>query len=142
MSGLSMFFAEQVEKEKVMEYVASKRFTDEKGSPAKWLIGCVNGAVDEALRKECTRKVPIPGKKNAYVPETDYEAYLGKLAARCIQFPDLNNVELQNSYGVMGADVLLKTMLKPGEYQDLLKKVQEANSFDTTLEEEVEEAKN
>ena len=42
----------------------------------------------------------------------------------------------------MGADALLKTMLKPGEYQDLLKKVQEINGFDTGMDELVEEAKN
>ena len=42
----------------------------------------------------------------------------------------------------MGADKLLKTMLKPGEYQDLLKKIQEINGFDESMEDLVEEAKN
>ncbi|QEH69914.1 phage tail assembly chaperone [Cellulosilyticum sp. WCF-2] len=142
MSGLSVFFAENVEKNKVVKYVASKRFKDEKGNPVEWQIGCVTSDEDEAIRKSCTRKVPIPGKKNAYMPETDFESYLGKLAVRCITYPNLNDVELQNSYGVMGADKLLKTMLKPGEYQDLLKKIQEVNGFDETMEDMVEEAKN
>lgn len=51
----------------------------------------------------------MPGKRNQYVPETDYNAYLGKLDARCTVFPNLDDAELQNSYGVMGADALLKT---------------------------------
>ncbi len=142
MSGLSMFFAENVEKDAVIEYMASKRFKDEKGHPMKWHIGGVTSDEDEAIRKSCTKKVPIPGKKNAYMPDTDYDSYLGKLAVKCIKFPNLNDAELQNSYGVMGADKLLKTMLKPGEYQDLLKKIQETNGFDTDLEDMVEEAKN
>ncbi len=142
MSGLSVFFAENVAKAEVVKYVASKRFKDEKGNPVEWQIGCVTSDEDEAIRKSCTRKVPIPGKKNAYMPETDFESYLGKLAVRCIVYPNLNDTELQNSYGVMGADKLLKTMLKPGEYQDLLKKIQEINGFDETMEDMVEEAKN
>ncbi len=142
MSGLSVFFAENVERDEVIKYVASKRFKDEKGNPVEWQIGCITSDEDEAIRKSCTRKVPIPGKKNAYMPETDFESYLGKLAVRCIAYPNLNDVDLQNSYGVMGADKLLKTMLKPGEYQDLLKKIQEVNGFDETMEDLVEEAKN
>ena len=94
------------------------------------------------MRKACTEKVPVPGKKNQYLPETDYETYLGKLAAKCTVFPNLNDAELQDSYGVMGADTLLKKMLKPGEYQDYLKKVQEVNGFDVTMSDLVEEAKN
>lgn len=142
MSGLSLFFAENVEKNEAVQYIASKRFKDEKGKSVQWELGCVTSDEDEAIRKNCTRKVPIPGKKNAYMPETDYESYLGKLAVRCIVYPNLNDAQLQNSYGVMGADKLLKTMLKPGEYQDLLKKIQEVNGFDETMEDMVEEAKN
>jgi len=57
-------------------------------------------------------------------------------------FPNLNDSELQDSYKVMSADKLLKVMLKPGEYQDYLKKVQEVNGYDVPLDELVEEAKN
>ena len=142
MSGLSLFFAENVQKDELVKYVASKRFKDEEGNPVHWEIGCITSDEDENIRKMCTKKVPVVGKKGMYAPETDFDAYLGKLAARCVKFPDLNNAELQNSYGVMGADNLLKKMLKPGEYQDLLKKIQEVNGFDTTLEDDVTEAKN
>ena len=54
----------------------------------------------------------------------------------------MNDAELQNSYGVMGADALLKKMLKPGEYAAYLEKVQEINGFNETFDEKVEEAKN
>ena len=137
-----MFFAENVQKEELVEVVVSKRFKDADGNPITWKLACITSDEDEAIRKSCTKKVPVVGKKGMYAPETDFDAYLGKLAARCVKYPDLNNAELQNSYGVMGADNLLKKMLKPGEYQDLLKKIQEVNGFDTTLEDECEEVKN
>ena len=57
MSGLSVFFAENVEKNKVVKYVASKRFKDEKGNPVEWQIGCVTSDEDEAIRKSCTEKL-------------------------------------------------------------------------------------
>lgn len=142
MSNLSYFLAENVQKEEVVKYTASKRFKNEKGIEIEWELGCITSDEDERLRKSCTKKVQVPGKKNMFTPETDFDKYLGLLAVQCVKYPDLNNVEIQNSYGVMGADFLLKTMLKPGEYQDLLKKVQEINGFDTGMEELVEEAKN
>jgi len=150
-NNLSMFLAGNAIKEEVVKYVASNRFVEhikngETGEtttkPTEWEIACITSDEDEAIRKSCTRKVQVPGKKNMFLPETDYNAYLCKLAVRCTIFPDLNNAELQDSYKVMGADKLLQTMLKPGEYQDYLKKVQEVNGFDVGTEELVDEAKN
>lgn len=142
MGNLSAFLAENAVKVENTKYVASKRFLDADGKPIPWEIQCITSTEDEALRKSCTKRVPVPGKRNQYTQETDYNAYLGKLAARCTAFPNLNDAELQNSYDVMGADALLKTMLTPGEYAEYLVKVQEVNGFDVTMEDEVEEAKN
>lgn len=142
MSNLSFFLSQNVIKDESIKYVASKRFVDEDGKPVEWEICCITSDEDEAIRKACTRKVQVPGKRNQYTPETDFNAYLGKLAARCTVYPNLNDAELQNSYGVLGADSLLKTMLKPGEYADYLTKIQEVNGFDITMEDMVDEAKN
>lgn len=142
MSNLSCFLAGNVIKEEVVKYAATKRIVDENKKPVEWEIQCITSEEDEALRKSCTRKVQVPGKKNMYTPETDYDKYLGMLAVQCTVYPDLNNAELQDSYKVMGADKLLKRMLKPGEYQDYLKKIQEINGFETSMEELVDEAKN
>ena len=142
MSNLSAFLAQNVEQEENIKYVASKRFLGEDKKPVEWELQSVTSEADESLRKSCTKKVLVPGKKNQYTQETDFEKYLGLLAVKCIVFPNLNDAELQNSYGVMGGDAALKAMLKPGEYQDLLKKVQEINGFDIGLEELVDEVKN
>lgn len=60
-------------------------------------------------------------KKGQYTQETDYNQYLGKLAAKCTVFPNRNDKELQDSYHVMGADLLLKAMLTAGKYQGILR---------------------
>lgn len=142
MANLSGFLAQNAIKVENIKYVASKRFLGDDGKPLEWEVKCIPSTEDEALRKSCTKRVPIPGKRNQYTSETDYNLYLGRLAATCTVFPNLNDAELQNSYGVMGADDLLKTMLMPGEYADYLTKIQEVNGFEVTFEEAVEEVKN
>lgn len=142
MGSLSAFLSQNALKDENIKYVASKRFLDENGKPIEWELCCITSEEDEAIRKACTKRVPIPGKKNQYTQEIDYNLYLGKLAARCTVFPNLNDKELQDSYGVMGADALLKKMLKPGEYADYLQKVQQVNGFEVTFEDAVDEAKN
>lgn len=141
MSNLSAFLSQNAIKVENEKFVASRRFVED-GKPIQWEICAITSTEDESLRKSCTKKVPVPGKKNVYQPETDYNAYLGKLAARCTVFPNLNDAELQNSYGVMGSDALLKTMLTPGEYAEYIAKVQEVNGFEVSMEDAVEEAKN
>lgn len=140
--NLSAFLAKNALKVENIKFVVSGRFVDENKQPIAWEIKTITGTEDEALRKSCAKRVPIPGKKNQYQKETDYDMYLGKLAVACTVFPNLADAELQNSYGVMGAEALLKTMLTPGEYANYLTKVQEVCGFDSTLQDEVDEAKN
>lgn len=142
MGNLSGFLAQNALKIENIKHVVSKRFVNEKGKPIPWELRCITSTEDETLRKACTKRVPVPGKRNQFTQETDYNLYLGKLAAMCTVHPNLDDSELQNSYGVMGSDALLKTMLTPGEYADYLTKVQEVNGFEVTLEESVDEAKN
>ncbi len=142
MKTLKTFLSGNALKSKNMEFVASKRFLDDDGNPAKWELRCISPEEDEMIRRECTKRVPIPGKKGQYIPEMDANAYMGQLAAKCTVFPDLNDKELQDSYHVMSADALLKAMLIPGEYANYLNKAQEVNGFDISMEELVDEAKN
>lgn len=142
MSNLTAFLAQNAIKVENVKYVASKRFVNEDGKPLEWEIASITSEEDELLRKTCTKRMPVPGKRNMFTPETDFNSYITKQAVKCTLFPNLNDVELQNSYGVMGADQLLKVMLTPGEYADYISKVQEVNGFEVTLEDAVEEAKN
>lgn len=140
--SLSAFMAQNALKPDRVKYIASKRFVDDEGSPVEWEIVNVSSSDDEALRRSCTKRVQIPGKRGQFTQETDYNQYLGRLAARCTAYPNLDDADLQNSYGVMGADNLLKAMLLPGEYAEYLTKVQEVNGFDTSFDDQVDEVKN
>ncbi|MCK5130157.1 MAG: phage portal protein [Clostridiales bacterium] len=138
---LRAFMASNVESEEEIEFVVSPRFNI-KGEPVKWRLSAITSKEDEALRKECTRKVPIAGRRGQRIPETDVNEYLGKMVVACVIHPNLNDKALQDSYNVMGASELLKTMLKPGEYSELTAKIQEINGYDVSMEEKIEEAKN
>lgn len=142
MGNLSCFLAQNVVPVENVKYVVSKRFLDSEKKPVKWELRCISSDEDEALKKSCTKRVPVPGRKGMHIPETDYTSYVGKLAAACTVFPDLSSAELQDSYHVMGEDALLKKMLTPGEYSEYLAKVQEINGFDISMDELAEEAKN
>lgn len=141
MSKLKAFLKQNainVEEEKIN---VSDRFTED-GVPVKWVVKPITSQQDEILRKECTKRIPVNGKRGQYTQETDYNKYLGKMATTCTVFPNLNDKELQDSYGVMGAEDLLKTMLLPGEYASYIEQVQEICGFDVTLDDKIEEAKN
>lgn len=141
MSDFKAFLSTNAIQTENVKYVASKRFVDN-GKPIEWEIAPISSEQDELLRKECTKQVPINGKRGQYRQETDTDKYITKLCAKCIVFPDLNAVELQDSYGVKSAEELLKNMLLPGEYTELKGKVMEVNGFDMSMEDLVDDAKN
>ena len=140
MSNFAVFMAGNTTNETV-KYVASKRFVD-KGKPVEWEIKSIDSELDEALRKECTKRVPIAGKRGQYNQEVDTDKYIAKLCVTCTVYPNLNDAELQDSYGVKSGEALLKKILRPGEYTDYKAKVMEVNGYDMSMEELVDEAKN
>lgn len=140
--NLSSFLKQNALQQENVKYVASQRFLDENQKPIEWEIKTINSKDDELLRKTAMKKTQIVGKRGQYTQEIDTNKYMGLLACACTVFPNLNDAELQNSYGVMCADELLKAMLLPGEYADYLLKVQEICGFDKSTQELVDEAKN
>ena len=141
MSNFAVFMNGAKSKDEIVKYVASKRFVDN-DKPVEWEIKSIDSDLDETIRKECTKKVPIVGKRGQYNQETDTDKYIGKLCVACTVYPNLNDAELQDAYGVKSADALLKKMLRPGEYTEYKAKVMEVNGYDTSMEELVDEAKN
>jgi hypothetical protein len=138
--SLQAFFAQNVQSEMTEEVTVSQRFKDKGGSPIKWKLKTLTEEENEAIRKTATRQ--SKGKNGARITETNQEEYVGKLAVASVVFPDLQNAELQKSYGVLGADNLLKKMLLTGEYANLLLKVQELNGFDRDIDAMADEVKN
>lgn len=134
MSELELFFKQNaVEKEKV-KYVVSDRFLNG-DKPIEWILKPITAQLDSVLRTECmTQEVGQPPKLNT-------EKYLAQVVAASIEYPDLGNAKLQDSYGVRTKTDLLTAMLLPGEYQDLATQVQKVNGF-KTLGQLAEKAKN
>ena len=141
MSDFAAFMKGNANEIEHVKFVASKRFKI-KNKPIEWEIKAIDSDLDDAIRKECTKRVPIAGKRGQYNQETDTDKYLAKVCVACTVYSNLNDAELQDSYGVKSGEALLKKMLLPGEYTDYKVKVMEVNGFDMSMEDLVEEAKN
>lgn len=139
---LNGFLKQNVVQPENVKYVASERFLDENKKPIEWEIKAITSKEDEQLRKSSMHRAALPGKRNSIVPEMDTNKYFGLLAAACTVFPNLNDADLQDSYGVMCNYELLQAMLLPGEYTNYLIKVQEVCGFDKSENDLIDEAKN
>ncbi|WP_019908286.1 phage tail assembly chaperone [Paenibacillus sp. HW567] len=140
MSELSLFFAQNAASDTTEEFVVSQRFKDTEGKAAAWKLRSMNEDENQECRKAATRK--IKGKNGTYSTEIDPNDYMAKLMTSSVVYPDLKNSELQRSYGVLGAEALLRKMLLPGEFAALGERVQALNGFDTDMNELVDEVKN
>lgn len=141
MNGLELFFKQNAIEKENIKYAASERFQGEDKKPLEWELKALTADEDKELRNMCTKLIPVPGKKGQMVPQLNLNDYMAKLAAASIVYPELDNAKLQDSYGAHTKPELLMSMLLPGEYQDLLTKVQEINGF-KGFDDLVDEAKN
>lgn len=143
MSDFSDFLSENKVKCENIKYAASKSFIDKvTGKPKEWELKTISNSLNEELQKQSQKKIPLAGKSGRYQIQLDENKYQALLVTNCVVYPDLNNKALQDSYGVMGAEDLVKAMLNVGEYADLAKQCLSINGFDVGLDELVEEAKN
>lgn len=138
MSGLNAFFKKNKKERTTVKYAASKDFIDEEGNVIEWEIRPLKSKEADRIREECT-SIEAKGKKVA----VDNGKFNRMVAAACTIYPDLKNAELQESYGVLGADNLIQELLdNDGEYQQYCKKVLEISGYEVNDGELVEEAKN
>lgn len=143
MSNLSIFLKKNKKTRENTFYAATKSILDENGNPALWEIRPLTTEETERIRIDHTIDVPVPGKKGQYRQKVDGNAYVNALMVAAVVFPDLQNAELQDSYGVKTPEDLLKQMVdNPSEYADLSSYIQKVCGFDVDISDEVEEAKN
>lgn len=83
-----------------------------------------------------------PGKKGKQERVFDVVKYNREICVASIVFPDLNDAELQDSYGVRGADNLYSKLFILGEANQILEKVMEVSGIDRPMDEDIDEAKN
>lgn len=143
MSNFSRFMKQNKIAKENTTFPATKSLVDEKGNPLEWTIRPLTTKENDSIRDECMIEVPVVGKPNMYRPKLNTSKYVAKMMCACIVEPNMYDKELQDSYGVMTPEELLKEMIDdPGEYQALVAFIQEFNGFNTTLDDKVEEAKN
>lgn len=143
MSSFSRFMKKNKIQKENTTFAATKSLLDENGKPLLWTIKPLSTSKNDSIRDECTMDIPVKGKSNMYRPKLNTSKYIAKMICASIVEPNLNDKELQDSYGVMTSDELLKEMIDdPGEYGDLAAFVQNFNGFTTTMEDKVEDAKN
>ena len=142
MSSLSLFFKKNKKQKENVKYAATKSLCDESGKPLEWTLRALTTAENDEIRDSCTIDVPITGKPNQFRPKLNTSKYLAKLISKTVVEPNLYDKELQDSYGVMTPEELIKEMIDdPGEYSALLQFVQKLNGF-TDINSNIEEAKN
>ncbi len=125
------------------KFKATKSLVDEKGQPLEWEIKPLSTKENDKIRDSVTSEVRVNGNKNMYRQKFDTTAYVAKMICASVVVPDLNNKELQDSYGVMSAEELIKEMIpSPNEYDEFAKFIQEFNGYEVLSDEKVDEAKN
>lgn len=143
MSDLSRFMKKNKTVKANIKIAATKSLTDEQGEPLLWEIKPLTTREDSLIRDECTMDVPVTGKPGMYRPKFNSSRYLEKMAARSVVSPKLDSKELQDSYGVMCAEELVKEMLDdPGKYNIFMTRLQEYHGFAEAFQDKVDEAKN
>ncbi len=136
--ALSAFLKENRKEKGTVKYAVSKDFVDENGKVIEWEIRALKSREADAIRNACT-EINAKGKKVT----VDQSKFNRLTAAKCTVFPNLNDQELQDSYGVMCAEDLVAELLdNDGEYQNYIKKVMEVSGYMESDEELIETAKN
>lgn len=143
MSNLNRFLKENKIKKENVQYAATKSLTDEDGKPLLWEIKPLTSKETNKITEDCTIQEQIPGKPNMFRNKIDSTKLLTKMMVASIVFPNLNDKDLQDSYGVMTPEDLITEMIdNPGEFNEFGKFINEFNGFNEGLNEKVEKAKN
>ena len=143
MSDLNRFLKKNKKLKENVQYAVTKSLTDEKGQPLLWEIRPLTSKETNRLTDECTFQEQVPGKPNVFKNKINSTKLLQKMMVASVVFPNLNDKDLQDSYGVMTPEELITEMVDdPGEYNNFGKYLNELNGFNEGINEKVEEAKN
>lgn len=142
-TNLSAFLKKNKKYKDDVAYKVTASLCDENGTPLDWKIKAVSTEEYERIREKCTTEVQVTGKPGVYRQKFNSSLFIAKLMCASAAEPDLYNKELQDSYGVMNPEDLIKQMIdNPGEYNEFAEFIQKFNGFDETLQDKVNEAKN
>jgi len=142
MADLKFFLKSNKKVKENVKYVATKSLTDADGNPLEWEVRAITTEENEKIQEKCMKEVPITGKPNQYRTKLDTTKYMNMFIASSVVYPPLDDAELQNSYGVLTPEDLIKKMIdNPVEYDAFGQFVQNLVSK-VDINEKIEEAKN
>lgn len=134
MADIKAFLMDNAFKTKSRHICVSERFKDDDGETIMWEIAPITERENEEIKR-------LSGFFDGCGKDS-IEKYISRLCVKCVKYPDLEDISLQENYGVFGAETLVKSMLYAGEYANLVKEIRDINGFDKKLEDLKEEAKN
>lgn len=138
MKDLSMFLKQNKKIKENVKYVATEDFVDKDGKPIEWEIRALKSREADNFRAECVKTT-----RNGKDAKVDSAKFNRMVAVACTVFPNLNDKDLQDSYGVMGAEQLIQELLEnDGDYQAYVQKILDISGYNKNAEELREEAKN
>lgn len=141
MANLSAFLKKNKKIRPNFFYPATKSLCDEDGTPVEWEFKPISTKESEDLRIACT--VTKIGKGGQPQATLDTKKYINALIVKATVSPDLNNKELQDSYGVLTPEDLVFELIDcPSEYNELVKVIQDASDLNDTIGDKVKQAKN
>lgn len=133
MSKLSVFL-NPISTDETKEIVISKRFVDENGEPAPFVIRALRQEEVDEITKKCTKRVKMDGR---VVEQLDSVAFTRAYIVAGTVEPDFSNSDLCKHYGVLDPNLLPSKMLLNGEFTKLSNAIMELSGGGITPEEEV-----
>lgn len=140
-SKFSAFMAQNAARIENKKIVVSNRFKDENGNPMQWEIRALTNEENDELQRRAMVNVPVAGQRGMFTRELDNVKYSSMLLAASVVYPDLNDAELQDSYGVKTPEALINRMLYTREATTLAQEIANLSNFEN-LADSVTEAKN
>ena len=114
-------------------FPVSEELKDEQGNVLEWELKALSTDEVEKIREEATNKNGV----------YDHQKFVKKIICASVVDPNLNLIELQDSYNVKSAEDLITKILDcPADYYKLVEKVFKLNKLDENFADKVAEVKN
>lgn len=138
--ALELFFKKNHKKSETVKLAVTNDLCDNEGNPLIWELRKLDTKTVQSITKDCTH-IKYAGKNP--VPSFDEDLFVKRLITESVVFPDLNNAELQDSYGVKTPEDLIVEMVStPGDFISLGEFVSNLNNLNQSMDDRVQEAKN
>lgn len=125
------------------EIEVSDRFKDPKtGEIEKFKIRKLTVSEHQTIESQCLKQTLGRGKKKPPTSKFDTAEYQNLIMYKSVIYPNLDEQDIQDFYGVLSGDRVLPKMLTKNEFDNLFDEISELNGLNDTMDDKVEDAKN